>query len=366
MARSLCMILHSITYTTARDPFDRLAPAYDVLPKPMAKSYWKPRPDLTHPEFSTLTLLFVSSLRIYYKKWSEDPISPADKEVFLPGERKSWFRNSDPRARPFACINSIEVCLGDGIACWPINGLNLLKDTSNKTLSAPPEFWLMFASLRRTDVYNTIEKYLGRGLISQSKVSQFFPDASGNYHWVDEVGRLVATSHARTQINAWSIASGEDSVHKGKGGHTLITPEEKYGDFCGMFKYNPPGQEEPAPQPAHPAAIGSEAEVAPERPEARSVGQEEPAPQPTDLVATSSQTEETTPGAVNEPPIATLVERVASQRVETRGETTDVSTDDSADVVWEPLLNEKIIELLSFPLYRWPRNAYDWLRLHLR
>lgn len=122
-----------------------------------------------------------------------------------------------------------------------MNDPNLLHDAPNKTIPAPPEFWLMFASLRRTDIYNAIEKRLGRGLIAQSKVSQFFSDALGDHHWVDEVERLVATSHARTQINAWSIASGEDSVHEGKDGYTLITPEDKYGDLCGMFKYNPPG-----------------------------------------------------------------------------------------------------------------------------
>jgi hypothetical protein len=36
-----------------------------------------------------------------------------------------------------------------------------------------------------------------------------------------------------TQINTWSIASGEDSIHEGKDGYILITPEDIYGDFVG-------------------------------------------------------------------------------------------------------------------------------------
>jgi hypothetical protein len=117
----------------------------------------------------------------------------------------------------------------------------LPRDSSNHTISPPPEFWLMYASLLKTDVYNTIEKRLGRGLIAQSKVSQYFSEALSDHHWVEEVERLVATLHARTQINTWSVATGEDSVHEGKDGYTLITPEAIYGNFCGMFKYNPPG-----------------------------------------------------------------------------------------------------------------------------
>jgi hypothetical protein len=405
--------------------------AYHSGSTPTATSYWKPRAELIHPDFSTLTLIFVSSLRISYKKWSDDPIFPADKEVFLPGERKPWFRNSDPRARPLACINYIEVCLADGKTCWPMNA-----DQPPDAVT-PPEFWLMFASLRRTDIYNAIEKRLGRGLIAQSKVSQFFSEALGDQHWVDEVERLVATSHAMTQINAWSIASGEDSVHEGRDGYVLITPEEKYGNLCRMFKYNPPGyasiyfepfigilltfpiifilsrkwplwpwknetsnsvevepqlsdaggvgQEELIPQSADPAPTGSETEVTrteagSEPLDARAVGQEEPTSEPAATAATGSHTEETTTGEVGraepsgpssasvalgsgqEPPTPRPTEMVVSQNTETGGATTGIPTDTSADVEWEPLLIEKIIQLLVFLVWPWPLKAYEWLR----
>jgi hypothetical protein len=119
-----------------------------------------------------------------------------------------------------------------------MNG-HIPKDASGNLVETPPEFWLMYASLLKTDVYNSIEKRLGRGLLAQKLVSQYFSQALGDDHWVDEVKNLVATSLARTQINAWSIASGEDSIHEGKDRYMEIT--NGLGNLCGIFKYNPPG-----------------------------------------------------------------------------------------------------------------------------
>jgi hypothetical protein len=212
----------------------KCASIYKSASNPNKGGYWKPRPELTPPAFSTLTIMFVTSLHIYYKDYSDDPIFPADKADFLTGDEKPWFVNSDPRARPLACINSIEVCLGDGKTCWAFN------DPELENITGPPDFILMYASLRRTEVYNMIEKRLGRGLIAQSKVSQFYSEGLGSHQWVDEVEHMFATINARTQINTWSIARGEDSNLEEEG-YRLITKKGTYGDLCGMFKYNPPG-----------------------------------------------------------------------------------------------------------------------------
>ncbi len=86
-----------------------------------------------------------------------------------------------------------------------------------------------------------IEKRLGRALLAQDKISQFNSDTLGSHHWGDEVRHIFASMNARTQINAWSIASGEDSIHEGKDGYVNIIDPKKYGNLCGMFKYNPRG-----------------------------------------------------------------------------------------------------------------------------
>jgi hypothetical protein len=348
-----------------------------------------------------LTLIFISSLRIYYKEWSNDPIFPADKEVYLEGERKPWFRNSDPRARPLACINYIEVCLGDAKTCWPMND-HLPKDASNNTISPPPEFWLMYASLLKTDIYNAIEKRLGRGLIAQSKVSQYFSEALGDYHWVDEVEQLVATSHARTQINTWSVAKGEDSVHEGKDEYILITPEKIYGNLCGIFKYNPPGYASIRFAPlifillSFPTFLllsrkwrwpwntdSGAHEGAHERPQARGAIQE-----PSDPVGARSETGETgtrasdVAGPSGSPsanvPLGSEFEiprptgPVVRQGTVRGGRTAVTPTGESDEIKWEPLVIEKIIEglvmiarlgwqLVLFLIWKWPLRFYEWL-----
>ncbi|KAF2688138.1 hypothetical protein K458DRAFT_467769, partial [Lentithecium fluviatile CBS 122367] len=80
------------------------------------------------------------------------------------------------------------------------------------------------------DIFHSIAKRQGRGLLAQKAVSQYFSENLGENPWVAEVRNLVLMALARTQINAWSIASGEDSVHEGKNGYKSIT--EKYGDLC--------------------------------------------------------------------------------------------------------------------------------------
>ncbi|KAF2126276.1 hypothetical protein P153DRAFT_89302 [Dothidotthia symphoricarpi CBS 119687] len=224
------------TYKTVGDPWDRLTPVYDLYAYNSASEplLWQPRSELTIPKYSTLTIVFVSSLRILYEKRSDDAIFPADTPVWIPEDPKPWFRNSDPRARPLACINLIEVCSADEMVCWSIRA----PDDITK-FEWTPELTLLYTSLHRTDIFDSIKKRQGRGLLAQKGVSKYFSDALGEYHWVDEMENLVAIAHARTQINAWSVASGEDSVHEGKDGYYQIT--ENYGNLCGKFKYSPEG-----------------------------------------------------------------------------------------------------------------------------
>lgn len=228
------------TYTTVGNPWDRLAPIYDVFAYSSNSDgsdhpVWTPHPALTPPKYSTVTIIFVSSLRILYEQYSNDPIFPADDDFYLPGDPKAWFRNSDPRARPLACINTIEVCAPDGRTCWNFN-----EPSSNTSVSDDsPEYTLLYSALYNTDIYYSLAKRQGRSLLAQKKVSQYFSAALGDDPWIAEVESWVRTALARTSINAWSVASGEDSVHANKGGFVEVT--KGYGDLCGRYKYNPQG-----------------------------------------------------------------------------------------------------------------------------
>jgi hypothetical protein len=227
------------TYTTVGDPWDRLAPIYDLFAYSSNADesdhpVWTPHSSLTHPRYSTVTIVFVSSLRILYEERSDDFIFPADEEYYLPDDPRPWFRNSDPRARPLACINTIVVCTPDGKTCWNIN------EPTNSTTAQDntPEFVLLYSSLYKTDLYYSLAKRQGRSLLAQKLVSQYFSAALGDEHWVAEVQNWVRTALARTSINTWSVASGEDAVHEGKGGFTELT---RGYDLCGKYIYNPRG-----------------------------------------------------------------------------------------------------------------------------
>lgn len=193
---------------------------------------WQPIPELEAPDYSTVTLLFISSLRILYSESSDDPIFPADKAVKVPGDSQTWFRNSDPRARPLACLNQIEICTPDERLCLPFR-----KPDIDTNWEWTPEFTLLYTSLYLTDIYDSIKKRQGRALKAQEAVSGYFSTSLGKEAWANEVENLVAIAHARTQINAWSVASGEDSIHKNER-YVFIDGTEK---TCGMFKYKPQG-----------------------------------------------------------------------------------------------------------------------------
>lgn len=225
------------TYSTEGDPWTRLAPVYDLFSyssnaDQSDNPVWTPHADLTPPpdrSDSTVTIIFISSLRILYEGQSDDPIFPAHTEWPLPGDRKKWYYNSDPKARPLACINTIKVCTPDEALCWNVNSnLKFPDDT--------PEFELLYSSLYKTDIYYSLAKRQGRSLLAQKKVSQYFSPALGDYHWGVEVENWVRTALARTSINTWSVASGEDAVHEGKGGFAKTSNKH---NLCGRYKYNP-------------------------------------------------------------------------------------------------------------------------------
>ncbi|KAH6955848.1 hypothetical protein BKA56DRAFT_625006 [Ilyonectria sp. MPI-CAGE-AT-0026] len=223
------------TFSSAGDPFDMLAPAYNVSAYATSwypeYDYWKPRPELTPPENSTLTLLFISALHILYLDSSSDPIFGADEKYLFEGEPRPWWYKSDPRSGVLACIDYHQLCSPDGKSCWSVT-----EDREN----LPPGYWLMRLSMEAaSNIYDSIVGRLGSALIAQERVSQSTSDGLRNDHWKLEAARLFATSLARIQYEAWSIASGEDRREEG---FVDVTPDEA-GDLCGIFKFKSVGYE---------------------------------------------------------------------------------------------------------------------------
>lgn len=173
--------------------------------------------------------MFISALHILYLDSSSDPIFGADEKYLFEGEPKPWWYKSDPRSGVLACIDYHQLCSPDGKSCWSVT-----EDREN----LPPGYWLMRLSMEAaSNIYDSIVGRLGSALIAQERVSQSTSDGLRDDHWKLEAARLFATSLARIQYEAWSIASGEDRREEG---FVDVTPDEAR-DLCGLFKFKSVG-----------------------------------------------------------------------------------------------------------------------------
>ena len=157
---------------------------------------------------------------------------PTDKVITFPGG-DSWHYKSDPKARVLACLDQTQFCDPDGDECWPA------KPNWDDHLR-PPGYWLMKLALKDSSIYDSIALRLGAALVAQEMIAQQLSLPLPDQHWMTEARRMFATSLALAQINAWSIASGEDQVHEGLDGWENQTPEEA-GNLCGLLKFKSAG-----------------------------------------------------------------------------------------------------------------------------
>ena len=190
--------------------------------------YWHPIPEIKPPANSTLTIMFISSMHIYHVKPSDDPLFPANQPLYFNGYREPYYYNADPRARVLACMDKSELCSPDGTTCWSM------------TSSLPPhieaslECKFMKWSLENSNIYDSIKWRLGTALLAQKSVSQSVSVPLSPYQWQLEVGQLFATSLARIQYDAWSMATGED---RERPGYIDVTHNEANGSLCGLYKF---------------------------------------------------------------------------------------------------------------------------------
>ena len=171
--------------------------------------------------------MFISSAHIFYTKPSLDPIFHAEEPKHVGGLQGTYYFNSDPRARPMACIDKTELCPPNGGECWS------MTSPAPKGVSTPPSYWLMKWSLENSNSYDSIKWRLGSALLAQDEISQSISRPLSPVQWQVEASQLFATSLARIQYDALGIAIGEDVR---KGGHVDVTPLEAKGQLCGIVK----------------------------------------------------------------------------------------------------------------------------------
>lgn len=147
-------------------------------------------PGLDVPRTRTLTIVFVAALHILYSKKSNDPIFPADKPFRYPGESKDYYVNSNPKSRPFACIDETKFCAPSGSPCW--TAIDPIPDGVANTSA----YWLMKYSLQKSNIYDSIKLRLGSALLAQQQVGMSRSTPLPDNHWEREVEQLFRASLA--------------------------------------------------------------------------------------------------------------------------------------------------------------------------
>jgi hypothetical protein len=75
-----------------------------------SEDYWRPSKNLIGdhglPDNSSINIIFVNSLHIYYEYPSRDPLFPTDSSRKIQGSL--WYYKSDPKARAAACIDETK------------------------------------------------------------------------------------------------------------------------------------------------------------------------------------------------------------------------------------------------------------------
>lgn len=188
------------------------------------QSYWYPIEGLMPSKpGASVTLIFVSSHRLWHYELSNDPVFPA--RSWTPSN-PGWYYNGDRKARPMICVDTTEVCA---------HGKCLSMDANMTTNHA---WWLMKLSLERSNTREVLKHRLGAGLLAQQKISGYFTRGLDPQQWRVEARNFFATSLARIQWDLWSIATGEDV---GVTGYRDYTPDEAKGRICNLYKFQKRG-----------------------------------------------------------------------------------------------------------------------------
>ena len=220
------------TFRTSDNAFSWLDPGYSVrtyfsslYPE---KDYWRPRRELRPSTTGTITIIFVQSMHVYYTEPSFDYIFPARTTGYFNEYDDPYYYNSDPRATVLACFDTTELCSPDGTKCWSP------RDSAPLDVPIGPAYWFMKLALENSNTYDSIKWRLGNGLVAQESLSQSVSSRLHPRQWEIEVEQLFATSLARTQYDAMSIATGEG---RELAGFIDNTNDEAKGKLCGIFKF---------------------------------------------------------------------------------------------------------------------------------
>ncbi|KAK8004715.1 hypothetical protein PG990_010752 [Apiospora arundinis] len=194
-------------------------------------------PDLSRARDTYMTVIFVSSCRIFYNGRCEDPVFPADRDVFPIGRPSRKYYNSDPRPRVLVAIDEMRICAKDNKICDSPD--ELPKGISLELRSAYDMARTIF---KRTSTYNSLRYRLGSALLAADGISDFESRQLSNEQWIIESQALFRTSLARLQFNTMDFAMGDRPRVLHEKAYNNTTPDWARHENCTPYKFSLPGQ----------------------------------------------------------------------------------------------------------------------------
>ncbi|KAK8071360.1 hypothetical protein PG997_011563 [Apiospora hydei] len=211
--------------------------AYESTPSGSEYDAWQPNKELSRDQDTFMTVIFVSSCRILYNGRCDDPVFPANRELFPIDRPVPKYYNSDPRPRVLVAIDEMRVCANDETVCDSPD--ELPKGISRELRSA---FEMARTVFKRTSTYNSLRYRRGSALVAADGISDFESRQLDDEQWIIESEALFRTSLARLQFNARDFAMGDRPQGRYRDAYNNTTPDwARYGN-CVPYKFPLPSQ----------------------------------------------------------------------------------------------------------------------------
>ncbi|KAK8024535.1 hypothetical protein PG993_012601 [Apiospora rasikravindrae] len=211
--------------------------AYESTPSGSEYDAWQPIKGLSRDKDTFMTVIFVSSCRILYNGRCEDPVFPANRELYPIDRPVPKYYNSDPRPRVLVAIDEMRVCANDETVCDSPD--ELPKGISRELRSA---YEMARTVFKRTSTYNSLRYRRGSALVAADGISDFESRQLDDEQWIIESQALFRTSLARLQFNARDFALGDRPQGRYRDAYNNTTPDwARYGN-CVPYKFPLPSQ----------------------------------------------------------------------------------------------------------------------------
>jgi hypothetical protein len=182
-----------------------------------------------------ITLLFISSHRIFYPQFRDDPIFPA-RQRWVPSQPRAptLYLNNSTRAGVLGCVDQFKVCRTVEGPCWDNGNFTTIFDNyvGEKATEEENVALLLLLSLDESSACGSTQFRGAEALDAQSKIAHMRSLPLAEKQWQVEAERMFQTSLARMQLNVFNVVRGTASTFDGY--EDIL--EEQYRGICKLVK----------------------------------------------------------------------------------------------------------------------------------